>query len=306
MDQILHVYEHTRVIGGGQEDEVACPEALGDDEAWVRRGHVVHLDVPHAEIGQFRGQNVRGVFGVSVDRGVGDDDGLLFGLVGCPVDVFVDEPADVLAPHGAMERADGFNFNCRGLFQKCLYLRAVFADDVGVVASCVVEPFGLEVHLVCVQVAVQRAEGAERVGGVERLRRHIVGHHRLRPVDHGRHDERERVPAGTQRVHLADDHGAGLDVEREEVFDHRERFLIADDLHIGVTQNEILHQRAVVGLHVVDDQIVERAAGEHVLDVFKENAAHRAVGGIQQHCLFIEQQIRVIAHAARDGVDVFK
>ena len=274
MDQILHVYEHTRVIGGRQEDEVACPEALGDDEARVRRGHVVHFYIPHAEIGQFRCQNVRGVFGVSVDRGVGDDDGLLLGLVGCPMDVFVDEPADVLAPHGAMERADGFNFNGCRFFQKRLDLRAVFADDVGVVASCVVEPFGLEVYLVRVQVAVQRAEGAECVGGVERLRRHIVGHHRLRPVDHGRHDERERVPAGTQRVHLTDDHGAGLDVEREEVFDHCERFLIADDLHIGVAQNEVLHQCAVVGLHVVDDQIVERAAGEHVLDVFKENAAH--------------------------------
>ena len=58
--------------------------------------------------------------------------------------------------------------------------------------------------------------------------------------------------------------------EREKVFDHCERFLIADDLHIGVAQNEVLHQRAVVGLHVVDDQIVERAAGEHVPTGFKE------------------------------------
>ena len=211
--------------------------------ARVRRGHVVHLDVPHAEVGQLGGQNVRGVFGVAVDGGVGDDDGLLLGLVGCPVDIFVDEPADVLAPHGAVERADGFDFNRRGLFQKCLYLRAVFADNVGVVASCVVEPFGLEVYLVGVQVAVQRAEGAERVGGVERLRRDIVGHHCLRPVDHGCHDERERVPAGAERVHLADDHGAGLSMSNVKKFSIiASGFLIADDLHIGVAQHEVLHR----------------------------------------------------------------
>ena len=73
--------------------------------------------------------------------------------------------ADVLAPDGAVQRADHLDFKPRGLFEQCLHLRAVFADDVGVVAAGIVEPFGPEIDLVGVQISVQRAEGAEGVGG---------------------------------------------------------------------------------------------------------------------------------------------
>ena len=114
------------------------------------------------------------------------------------------------------------------------------------------------------------------------------------------------MPAGAERVHLADNDGARVDVEREEVLDHCQRLFVADDLHIRMAQDQILHQRAVVRLHVVDDQIVERASVQHVLDIFKEDAAHGAVGSVQQDSLFIEQQVGVVAHAARDGIDVFK
>ena len=117
MDQIFHVHEHAGVIGCGEEDKVAGAEALGDDEARVRRGHVVHLHIAHAEVGKLGGENVRRVFGVAVDGGIGNHDCLLLGLVGCPVDVFVDKPADVLAPHGSVQRADGFDFNRRSLLE---------------------------------------------------------------------------------------------------------------------------------------------------------------------------------------------
>ena len=260
MDQIFHVHEHAGIIGCGEEDQVAGAEALGDDEARMRRGHVVHLHIAHAEVGKLRGKNVRRVFGVAVDGGIGNHDCLLLGLVGCPVDVFVDKPADVLAPHGSVQRADGFNFDRHSLLEQCLYLRAVFADDVGIIPAGIVEPFGLEVHFVRVQVAVERAEGTEGVGRVECLRGHVVGDHRLGPVDHRCHDEGKGVPAGAERVHLVDNDGAGVNVEREEVPDHFQRLFVADDLHIRMAQDQILHQRAVVRLHVVDDQIVEGSA----------------------------------------------
>ena len=62
----------------------------------------------------------------------------------------------------------------------------------------------------------------------------------------------------------------------------------------------------MVGLHVVDDQIIQRAAVQQVLDVFQQLAAGRPVDRVKQHGLLIQQQIRVVGHAARDGMDIFK
>ena len=57
----------------------------------------------------------------------------------------------------------------------------------------------------------------------------------------------------------------------KKLLDHCQRLFVADDLHLRMAQDQILHRRAVVRLHVVDDQIVQRASVQHVLDIFKED-----------------------------------
>ena len=55
VNQILHRYEHARIVRRGDKDQMAGTEALGEDIAWVRDGHVVHLHIAHAEVRQLRG-----------------------------------------------------------------------------------------------------------------------------------------------------------------------------------------------------------------------------------------------------------
>ena len=62
----------------------------------------------------------------------------------------------------------------------------------------------------------------------------------------------------------------------------------------------------MVGLHMLDDQIIQRASTERVGNIFEELAADRIIRRIHQHSLFIQQHIAVVGHPARDGKQIFK
>ena len=168
------------------------------------------------------------------------------------------------------------------------------------------EPFRAEIHLIRIQIAVQRAEGAEGIGRVERFRGRVIGHHDLRPVHHRGHDEGKGVSAGRERVHLLDELHAAVQIEREEVLHHRARLGVADDGYFRVTQDKLADGRGVVRLHMLHDEVVELPAREHMVDVFKEQAADRLIHSVDQDGLLVQQQIGVVAHAVRERVGVFK
>ena len=205
-----------------------------------------------------------------------------------------------------MQRADHLDFNRRRLAEQCLNLRAIFADNVREISARVGEVFGFEIDFVGKDVAVHRAERAERIRGVEHLVGCIVGHHRFRPMHHRRHYECERMPAGRERVHFLNEQRTAVHVEREELVNHLQCLRIADDLDLGMAQYQFLHRAAVVGLHMIDNQIIERSSIQRVLEVFKENITDAAIHRVQQHGLFIQQQIRVVRNTARDRVNIFK
>ena len=62
----------------------------------------------------------------------------------------------------------------------------------------------------------------------------------------------------------------------------------------------------MVGLHVIDDQIVERLACKQIIHVFEQLTAGRPVNGIEQNTVLVEQEVGVIGHTARNGMDIFK
>ena len=303
---VLHVHEDAGVVGRGGENKVAAAEGLGHDDARVRLAHVVHGDVAHAALSQHGGEHVGGVFRIAVDGGVGDHHAVVLGRVGAPLVVLVDEPADVLAPHGTVQRADHADVERGGLLQQRLHLRAVLAHDVREVAAGVGQPVVLEVILVGKEVAAQRAEGAEGVGGEERAGGHVEAHHDLRPVDHRRHDEREGVLAEAERVALVHQDRAGVDIELKVVLDHVADLLVADDLRVGIAQHGVAQRLGVVGLHVMHHDVIERTAVQDVGHVLKELTGHGVIHRVEQDGLLVEQDVGVVAHAAGDGVDALE
>ena len=303
----LHVAEDAGVVRRGREHEVAAAEGLGYNVARVRDGDVVHGDVAHAAPGEHGGEHLRRVFRVAINRGVGDEHAaLLLGRVGAPLAVLIHKPADVLAPDGAVQRADHADVERGGLLEQGLHLRAVLADDVRIVAAGIRQPVVLKVVLIGIEIAAQRAERAEGVGGKECAGRGIKADHDLRPVDHRRHDIGKRVLAEAVCIALGHEDGAGINVEGKVVADHIADLRVADDFRLGIAAHGLLKRLGVVGLHVVHDDVVQRTIAEDISKVFKELAGDGLVHRVEQDGLLVEQDIGVVRHAARDGIHALK
>ena len=64
--------------------------------------------------------------------------------------------------------------------------------------------------------------------------------------------------------------------------------------------------RAVVRLDVIDDDVVDLATIEQVLERLEEALLDRTVDGVEEHDLLVEQQVVVIGHAVRHGMAAFE
>ena len=62
----------------------------------------------------------------------------------------------------------------------------------------------------------------------------------------------------------------------------------------------------MVGLQVVDDEVVEGASGECGGHILEELLSHRSIGGVEQGGFLIEHHIAVVRYSAGDGVDILE
>ena len=302
----FHVAENARVVRGGSEHQMAAAERFGNDHRGMRCGNIVHGNLLHAARRKLGGKDVRCVFRVAVHGGISDHHGVVLRRIGAPFLIFFNEPGKVRAPNGPMQRADHVDVHRCCLLEQRLHLCAVFADDVHIVAPCIVQPVAFKIHLIRKKVAGERAERAECIRRKERLCRGVVGDHGLRPMHHRRHQERKRVAASRERIALGNNLAARINIKQEKLPDHRNGLRVGDDGYLRVAQHEFFHRGGMIRLHVVDDEVIKLPSGQHVRKAFKEYAAHGFVHGVEQNGFFIQKNIGVVGHAARDRKHVFK
>ena len=114
------------------------------------------------------------------------------------------------------------------------------------------------------------------------------------------------MAAGGQSVGLANNHQAAVEVEAEELAYHIGSLGVGDDFSLRVAQNSLLYGGSVVGLQVVDDYVVELAAGKGCGYVVHKLRHHGEVGAVEQHRLLVKQHIAVVRNSTRDGIDVLE
>ena len=193
-----------------------------------------------------------------------------------------------------------------GLLQHRLHLRAVLAHDVGVVPPRLVQIVPVEVHLIGKQRPVQCAEAAEGVRRQQQLVRLVVGHHHLRPVDHGRRHKAQGMPAGAEGIPLLDDGDAPRHLRAEELPHHGLGHGAAHELRLGIVLGQIRQLRRVIRLHVVYHDVVQLPSCQRVGQILPERAAHHAVHAVEQHGLLVRQQVAVEADTVRHAEHTFK
>ena len=227
---------------------------------------------------------------MAIHARIGNRDALVLGLVARPGVIGVEVIAQVLGQHGTVERADNLNVQVGGLFEHGLHEFAELTDDAKVVtASLAGPPFRI--------LDVVGAELAKAVGTKKHLVGGLVGEEHLGPVNVGGADKGQAVAAQIEHIALFDDHFALGEVGAKVVDHHAESTHAGHDLRPGIALHKGSDTGGVIGLHVMDDQVVGRTAIEHGLEVAEPLVDKASVDRIGDSDFIAQDNIAVVCHA---------
>ena len=181
-----------------------------------------------------------------------------------------------------MERAYDRDVEPGGFLEQRLHGSAVFSDDAEIVSSRFARP---------VLVRVERAELAERIRREEDLVFCVVSHHDLRPVNHRRKDEIQLMLAERESVAVFDGKRIFDEIPAVEVLYHRESLVVADYHGVGISCGKFRDARRVVGLHVLNYEIIGLPAGERRFEIFEPFGGEVPVHRVHDGNLFVENDI---------------
>ena len=189
-----------------------------------------------------------------------------------------------------MEGADSADVEAAHLLQRLIDLHAVAAADVDVVAAA----FGGPV----VGVGVVGAELHEAVSGEHHLVAVVVGHEHLGPVHHRCGDEAQRAAAQREGASVGHSHRASFEGEGVvELVDEGDGFGRGHEGERGIALHHLDDGAGVVGLDVLDDEVVGRAVGQGVGEVVHPLVGASGVDGVHHGHLLVEDDVAVVAHA---------
>ena len=162
-DQCFHIYKNACIVGSGRKYQMTPAECGCNDIRCRCNRYIVHYS-PDTFVTQFACQNLCRILRMSVNRSIGNHYAVLFRRIGTPVHVFFHVITDILSPDKSMKRADHLDIQRRRLLQKCLYLVAVFSDDIGIISSGFVHIIMYKIHLICKKRSVQCTKGTKCIG----------------------------------------------------------------------------------------------------------------------------------------------
>ena len=125
-------------------------------------------------------------------------------------------------------------------------------------------------------------------------------------MDHGCHHKMEFVGAGgklrgfVHQLHLV----KGL--LGEEVFQHDQHLVVGDNGGVRIAEQQLADSCGMVRLHVLNDEIIQGAAAQNMLNVFKEHAGNGCIYCVKQNGFLVQQQIGVIGNTVGHGVNTLK
>ena len=261
------------------------------------------FDVRHAAAAQAVGDALGHAGGVAV-HGAIDDRGALRRLLAAHAVVKPDDFFHAVATvDGAVRRADHPDRQRSGLFEGSLHVDAEAGHDSGVIAARFV---GVNAHvqLVAEDAAVERAVAAESVAGKGDAAGVLEGDHRLGPVHHRDRGEGQAVRAQRQRfavLHFLRAHGRAI-----ELPDQSQRLFVGDDGDVGVHLAQHADRAGMVGLDVVNDQIVHGAAADDALDALEIFAEKFRLDAVDQRHFSVVDQIGIVGDAVGQRPQIFE
>ena len=281
-NEISHKREDIRIVGGCRKHELSIAECGGNGLRLIAACKVENLNVRTALVAELVGEQLHRLAGVAIDGGVGDHYALGLDVIARPDVIKVEIIAEILLEHRTVERTDDGDIERRCLLEKVLHLNAVLADDADEIASCLIDP-GF--------VNVQRTEFSESVGGEQHLVAGIIGHYDLGPVNHRRRDEGEGVLAERKGIALRNHYAPFLIIASEVVLHHDECLLRGNYHGVLINLHEVGDISCVIGLHVLNDQVIGLPSSESGLDIVQPFMGEMRIHSIHDRGLFINDGI---------------
>ena len=199
---------------------MAAAERIGQNVGRVGGGSIVHRNVFYTAFCQFVCQNIGSCCSTAINRTIGNHNCFFFRLVSAPFLVFIQEVTEIATDNRPVQRTNHTDFQPCSLAQQCLYLRAVFAHDVGVITTGIFQPFTVKVYIIIEQIAVQCAPCAECIGREQNFISSIVSYHYFRPVYHWCHHKGKYMTAGTEGIPFFYNHHAVFNIFAEKLVNH--------------------------------------------------------------------------------------
>ena len=195
-----------------------------------------------------------------------------------------------------MEGRDGIHREGGYLAQRCRHLLTILAADIEIVAACFVRPV--------VGVGSIDAELTKSICGEERQLLGDIGHHHLGPVDHRGSEEMERHAADVHRLAVLNHYLVRhLD---PELLQHLMRGAGSHHLRVGVLLQECTHGAAMVGLHVLHDEVGRLRTVECGFQLRHPLVGLASVHRIHHGDAIRHEDITIVAHALRHMVLTLK
>ena len=254
---------------------------------------VVHHDVAYALCGQFGGDGLGQLLGVSVHAAVGYHHALR-SLVAAQAVVDAHHAGNLIRPHRAVRGADGADREAAQLGQRLLHGVAILAHDVGVVARHFL-PITVRIDARVQESTVQRAEAAEGVAGEEHAVRLVQGHHCLEPVHHGRQVEAQLVVSQVEEVAFL--HLVAFACHAVESLYHAECLAVAHDDDVGIRLLDEADGSGMVRLHVVDDEVLYGSLADDGANLAQVGLEVGGVHRVHQGGDVVVYQVGIIGYA---------
>ena len=254
-------------------------------------------DVPHPGPGCTLGHGLGCALRVAIHGAVAHHHaGAVFAVAQAAVGF--DGPRCLLGPYGSVRGAYYGDVQAAQLLQGRTHGRAELAEDGSEVAFHF-GPVGFCVHLRIEHGAVQGSKAAEGVAREQYLVRQVVAYHRLGPMEHGSQVEAQAVVAQRELVALGH-HDVVSGRLAVEALHHLESFPVAHEAHARVVFAYERDAARMVGLHVVNHQVVDGSVADDFAYFFEIFCKEGHVYRVDEGHFFIVYQIRVVRNAHRE------
>ena len=101
-------------------------------------------------------------------------------------------------------------------------------------------------------------------------------------------------------------YGLSLHIHIVKLLCKCQSFCISHNFQVRETQQQLFNVGAVVRLHMVDHQIIQRTSVQNKINIFQELMGDGGIHSVNQSRLFICDQVGVVRNTPRYGKQIFK